>query len=346
MKKIAILIPELSGRGGMETAFVNLYKIMEESSDYKPTFVFTNGVQKVNYLKNFPANAIIYKNKSTILKQLLFLINIISSNKYDMFIVTSKRLIILSTYLKRILHINVPIISWMHFSLSKEGIYINLRRYGDAHLAISKEIYSQIREMGVDEDKIFYLPNYVDSHDSLISTPKEIKYIYVGRIEFLKQKNLKELIDGVASLNYKWTLYIYGDGNDKKLCQDYIERKYPWIKEKIKWKGWMSDPWDDIKTGSALILTSIMEGMPMVLIEALSRGLPVLSSDCPTGPKDIIKSGINGYLYKMGDLSDFREKLYILKDNKLNRSSVKQSVSSFSKKQYIINLKKALESFD
>ena len=60
----------------------------------------------------------------------------------------------------------------------------------------------------------------------------------------------------------------------------------------------------------------------------------------------IIKSGINGYLYKMGDLSDFMEKLYILKDNKLNRSSVKQSVSSFSKKQYIINLKKALESFD
>lgn len=346
MKRIAVLAPELSGRGGMETAFVNLYKALENDRDYKIKFFFVEGVQDQKFLKKIPLNSFVCRKKENFFGEILFLTRLILSNKYDIFIITSKRLIMLSTYIRKLLHINVPIFSWMHFSLSKEGIYVNLKKYGDAHFAISREIYSQIKKMGVSEDKIYYLPNYVNSTNEIIKEPSKIEYIYIGRIEFLRQKNFKELIDGLSQLKYKWTLDVYGDGQDKNLCQEYIENRYPNIINRIKWHGWTADPWKCIKNGSALILTSTMEGMPMVLIESLVRGLPVLSSNCPTGPRDIIRNGENGYLYKMGDLSDFQEKLDLLRKNKLNRASVKQSVNKFSKEQYVKKIKSALESYN
>lgn len=56
-------------------------------------------------------------------------------------------------------------------------------------------------------------------------------------------------------------------------------------------------------------MTSQMEGLPMVLLEAKSWGLPIISFDIMTGPSDIIRDGINGFLIKNDDISLFSEKL-------------------------------------
>ena len=68
---------------------------------------------------------------------------------------------------------------------------------------------------------------------------------------------------------------------------------------------------------TALLLTSRFEGFGLVLVEAISHGIPVISSDCETGPRDIVVEGINGYLYKPGDLKEFVEKVNGLAMGKL-----------------------------
>jgi glycosyltransferase involved in cell wall biosynthesis len=67
-------------------------------------------------------------------------------------------------------------------------------------------------------------------------------------------------------------------------------------------------------------MTSHFEGLPMVLLEAMSQGLPLVSMDCPRGPAEIIEDGVNGRLVADGDLDGFRQALrQVMDDDDLRR---------------------------
>lgn len=339
--RIAIISSALAGKGGMETIFMRLYSLIKNDKEIEASFIFTDGIKDKNYIKAFNSEDVIYHEHKTKISEIFFLFNCLRKNNFDYLIATSKKTLILACYIKKVLRLKVPIISWIHFSISKEGMYVNLAKYGDAHFAISKKIYSQIKNIGVDEKKIFYLPNFIQNTKRSIF-PAKNKFIYIGRIEFLGQKNIKELIDGLANYKEEWTIDIYGTGDSVSKCQKYIYRKYPNLKYRFNWKGWASNPWSHIYKATALLLTSTMEGMPMVLLESMSRGLPVLSSNCPTGPSDIVQTGINGYLYEMGNLDDFVRKINEISKNKMDRNKVKESVNKFNEVNYMAKLKKYL----
>lgn len=331
--KIAILSSALAGKGGMETVFSNFYRLMKVTKDISLSFIFTDGVKDKKFVYSFGSN-VIYHRHTNKLGEFLFLFNCLKNNKYDYIIATSKKTLIFASYIKKILRLNSPLISWIHFSISKEGMYVNLTKYGDAHFAISKQIYHQIEDMGVNKDKIYYLPNFVYSNDSIIK-PAKNKFVYIGRIEFLGQKNLKELIDGLEKYNGKWSIDIYGNGPAIVQCKNYIKDNYSESINRFNWRGWEANPWSNICNATALILTSRMEGMPMVLLEAISRGLPVLSSNCPTGPAEIVNTGINGYLYKMGDLNDFLLKLKMVSNTEFDRERIKKDAAKFNETVYL-----------
>jgi UDP-D-galactose:(glucosyl)LPS alpha-1,6-D-galactosyltransferase len=81
------------------------------------------------------------------------------------------------------------------------------------------------------------------------------------------------------------------------------------ISDRVIWHGWLDNPWDEIHEATALVLTSDYEGLPMVIGEAMTRGVPVISTDCPTGPADYIEQGVNGWLIPTGDQSMLLEAL-------------------------------------
>jgi UDP-D-galactose:(glucosyl)LPS alpha-1,6-D-galactosyltransferase len=88
----------------------------------------------------------------------------------------------------------------------------------------------------------------------------------------------------------------------------------------LQWRGFVKgDPYRILNEGvTALILTSRFEGFGMVLAEANQRGIPVISSDCQSGPSDIIIPGKNGYLFPEGDMKAFVQTSNDVIDGKLS----------------------------
>ena len=132
-------------------------------------------------------------------------------------------------------------------------------------------------------------------------------FVAVGRID--KQKNYPLMIQAFSELideGKDLTLSIYGVGKD-----DYTAKMQALIDqsghaEKIKLMGRTSNVDQVFINSDAFIMTSNHEGMPNALLEAMVAKLPCISTDCRTGPKDMIDDGINGFLAKTGDLESVK----------------------------------------
>lgn len=124
--------------------------------------------------------------------------------------------------------------------------------------------------------------------------------VAVGRLE--AQKNFKDLIKAWKTVDGRhpdWTLSIFGKGSQENELRNLI--KDSGLAGKVILEGGTSDIRKELLDSSCLVMSSRYEGFPMVLLEALTTGLPIVSYDCPKGPSEIVTIGANGYLAKVGD---------------------------------------------
>ena len=131
-------------------------------------------------------------------------------------------------------------------------------------------------------------------------------FVAVGRLN--EQKDFDSLITICMLLKMKfnkrdWFLYIYGEGELEEAIQNRIIELG--LTDNVKLKKAVSNISDIYLKSDFLLMTSVYEGLPMVLIEAMSHGVPCVSFDCESGPSDIIKHGYNGYIINGRDLNMF-----------------------------------------
>jgi len=288
---------------------------IHRSSDYK---------NRLHYSINILIRRLLYKD--------LF-INYFSIKKYlseltnaDIVLVTDPLLITIVKYIIKENQINAKVVYWDHGSLfgylkgklqktvySKE-IFKGLKS-ADAHLAIATEIKDFIKDINPEANvNLVYNPVPLYS-GKLIQRPTSPIFLYVGRLDD-KPKNIPFMLNGLSKLkNKEWSLKIIGTGKDENKLKNLANKLK--ISDRIEWLGFKEDPYGEIDYATALLLTSRSEGFPMVLAEANQRGIPVISSDCKSGPKDIVIPGRNGYLYKEGDINDFIRVISGVMDGKL-----------------------------
>lgn len=152
-------------------------------------------------------------------------------------------------------------------------------------------------------DKIHVLFNPVS--EELLEAewiPEQDKFIIcgVGRLEI--QKNFKLLMDAFQeafSDAPEAVLRIYGEGSQGADLKAYAENLD--IKDRIQMMGRSNDIKSVYRAASLFVLSSDFEGMPNALIEAMAVGVPSISTDCPTGPADLISDGENGMLVPVND---------------------------------------------
>jgi len=121
----------------------------------------------------------------------------------------------------------------------------------------------------------------------------------IGRLT--KQKNFPLLLKTYAliSKDIEEKLVILGEGGDKDKLKELA--KDLGIQEKVLFLGFQNNPYKFMKNASIFVLSSSWESFAIVLVEAMACGTPVISTDCPSGPGEIIISGKNGLLVPPGD---------------------------------------------
>ena len=173
-------------------------------------------------------------------------------------------------------------------------------------------------------------------HKNIIILPNPIKIIEkkplekksiilnVGRLVFEKdQVTLIEIFSKVAHMG--WELHIVGEGPLRGLLEDKIDKLK--LKGSVKLLGSQKDLSKYFSRSKIFAFTSISEGYPNALCEAMAFPLACISFDCDAGPRDIIDNGVNGFLIKKGDINEFTERLLeLMYSDKLQNTFKSQSI--------------------
>ena len=142
------------------------------------------------------------------------------------------------------------------------------------------------------------------------------RVVFVGR--FSKQKGINDLFRIWKLVNQKhpdWHLDMYGDGE----MRSYVCYEANRLGMNIHIYESNSNIYEQYINSSILVLTSVYEPFGLVIPEAMSCGLPVVSFDCPYGPADIITDGVDGFLVKNRNIEDFAARVCSLIENRYLR---------------------------
>lgn len=355
MKKVVIAIPYLTGKGGTETVIKNF----AEALDVKNTddniswkLVSFGGTRYPEWLSGW--NKKVYNFTQSRHIQLIayailmpFLIaNILRKEKPDFFIATNPIMWSIAFAERNVFSKKTKIGAWYHYSFKMKNVKEKYLKKADFFWAISSGIKDELLSLGVSPDKIYviYNPVNVDNVISVKRSGKQNHFIYIGRIDYDGQKNVSELIRALNDVKGEWHCDLYGSV-DQETKDRLLRLANKHTQSQIEFKGFYKDVWSQIKEADVLILTSKFEGLPMTLIEAASRGITLVSSDCPTGTKDIV-SNENGWMYKTDDIGKLSK---ILKELSLKlkmipyRINIIESVQRFDYASYKSRILKGLK---
>ncbi|GAB2920553.1 glycosyltransferase [Paraburkholderia jirisanensis] len=187
-------------------------------------------------------------------------------------------------------------------------------QYGryDSLIALNQHMADEATAMfGEQLRKLIVLPNAIDidairasaAVPGVCTAPGDAPYIVsVARLDEI-QKDHRTLLHAYAKLiaqrQVAEDLVIVGDGafrQELEACAQQLG-----IAPRVHFLGHQNNPHALLANASAVVLSSRYEGMPMVLLEALAHGKPIVATDCPTGPREILDEGRAGLLVPIGE---------------------------------------------
>ena len=316
MKKIKVflMIPSLGG-GGAEKVMITLLKHLDKKK-FQSTLVSIAG--QGPYLSLLPQNAsYINLNSKKVRYALPKLLKLINDEKPDIVFSTLRHLnvyiLLFSFFFPKQTKIVVRESNTVSHSLeysSHKRIHTMLlkRAYPRSDLIIcqSKGVANDlIDNFGIKASLIEQIYNPVDlDYIDRMSGEKTIDWpfangqkIIIAMGKLTKQKGFEYLIKAFAIVSEQYPtikMSILGTGPDEQKLKN-LARELE-VYDKIFFAGFQINPYAYLKNSGFFVLSSLWEGFPNALLEAMACGLPVISTDCPSGPSEIIEQGKNGLL--------------------------------------------------
>ncbi len=332
----------------------NLYVIFLGHSDYEKSLPKNIKYYRIkNYFYFFKTFFAFFKIK-----------NILSQKKFS----ETKNIFISNIHYSNVLSViflrnikNLKIVLFERTSLKELDIFKNFFSYfknkiikslikstytkADKVLVNSKVLKLELRKFSIKSSVI-----YSGSIDKIVKKPKKnnlffFNIIAVGRLA--PQKDYFTLLDAIKNLkNRNFILKIYGDGELKNNLKRYIENNN--LKNYVKLLGHQNKLNKIYKNADLLVHTAIFEGLPNVIVEAMSYGIPIIASNSYGGTKEILNSGKFGGLFRTGDSVQLCKMLEEFFDNpkKFYRKVYKSKsfLNKFTKKNSSKSLEKILMS--
>ena len=142
---------------------------------------------------------------------------------------------------------------------------------------------------------------------------------YAGRFDPIK--NCRSMVNAfriVAQRHPDWILKLYGEGNEYQSLKNQISELG--LENNVLLMGFTKDIMNAYRQSSISLLSSLSEGFALVIVEAMECGVPVVSYQCPYGPKDLISEGKDGFLVPVGDEQMMSDRICtLIEDEQLRR---------------------------
>lgn len=235
---------------------------------------------------------------------------------------------------------------YLHIIHEKQKKYRTKFNTYDTLITINKQ---QKELLQTHHKHIIYIPNFLPKMPDVITNHQQKVVLFLGR--FSKEKGVLRLIDIWKKVQEnaefkEWKLIIVGEGVQKEQIEDKIKALH--LSTSIIIKPFTKEVEKEYLNASIYAMTSHKEGLPMVLIESASYGLPSIAFDITSGPSDIIENGKSGFLIKNDDLKDYADKLQILMRDENLRKTMGENAKQIVKKRFSkeIILKKWQDLFD
>lgn len=352
MKNIMFIISDISKLGGVERITSSL---SNELSNFFAVYIFNTNCSSPNEPKYHIQNnvKILYSKKTrNMLSQLLYTKKILLRYKIDTIIIQTKSLYYFA-YLRCLTRKNIVFVdhdSIKAYPSNQKNEYLPRKRIinkvNKIVLLTEENKKEYLDRFKIDKAKITVIPNYVDSPIGLIKYDCDSKEIIaVGR--YHNQKRFDLLIESFSLIARKypeWSIKIFGNGDQYNYLQSLIIHKN--LSNQIFLCGESKDKKGMYENKAFLCCTSEHEGFCLVLLEALSYKLPVISFNAPSGPSEIIDDGKNGFLINNGDCVLFSKAMENMIKNKhlreLMSSNSHYSLNKYNKKNIILKWRSIL----
>lgn len=223
-------------------------------------------------------------------------------------------------------------------------------------VALTEEMKEDYSKYGFKKDKINVINNMVDldyikskiiqeENHPWFQNKKE--YIIIANARMVEEKRYDILIKMFTELRKKRNdvrLMILGSGKLFENIKSMIPNE---IKNDIEFLGFKNNPYYFMKNSDIFVLTSDYEGFPNVIIEAFACGLPVVSTDCKTGPKEIIREEVEGFIVPVQDYKLMAEKInFILNDKDIMEGMRENAINRANDYRINIIAEKYIELFE
>lgn len=366
MKKITFLVLHL-GYGGIETATINTANSLSDKYDIeimsfynldnnqanklnskiRVKYLYNGNPNKEEFLKSLHNHKIIntlkegIKASKILLKKRIKVIKYIKNCKSDYIVSTRCEF---STLLSKYGNNNTVKIAQEHRYHNNDKKYINTikNKYNniDYLFALTKCLYNDYKEFlkNNKHTKVELVPNMLYEIPKCNSKLDKKNIITISRLDYGKKND--DIIKSFSKIKESnWKLYIIGDGKEfnnlKKLINDLN------LKNKVILTGYKNK--EEINKymldSSLFLMASITEGLPMVLLEAMSYGIPCIAYDVPSGVNDIIEDGRNGYIIKNRNELEYIKRIEeVINDSKLRNNlgtNAKEKSKEFSKEKIV-----------
>lgn len=364
--KLLYCIPSLYNPGGMERVISEKVNYLASLPNYAITIVTTDQQNKpicfqlddcvnvihldINFSSHYSANLlkkyIYHRRKQRVYRHRL--IELIEKQGIDICIsLCGKEIEFLSK-----LPVSCKKLAEIHFSMNFRKLFLMAIHSGFVWKFLGDIRTEQLKNSVKDLDKLVVLTNadklqWQLTHDNIIqipnlnplqnsnfSTTTEKRVITVGRLD--AQKGFDMLLDVwaiVASKHPDWTLNIFGSGEWEQMLNDRIIQLN--LSDVVSLRGLTKNVVENYLESSIYVMSSRYEGLPMVLIEAMSCGLPIVSFDCEHGPRELIEDGKTGFLVGMNKIDELADKICrLIEDDTLRLemgNEARKSVSKYSK---------------
>jgi glycosyltransferase involved in cell wall biosynthesis len=185
----------------------------------------------------------------------------------------------------------------------------------DSVIAISTGVKESLVALGVPAGKVTVIHNPVDAAEleprrtrSPLLDRRIVHLVTLGRlVGFKDQKTIVRALSAVRRRGYEARLTMIGDGPLRAKLE--AEIRALGLDRHVRVTGWVARPHALVADADIFVFSSLYEAFGNVITEALACGVPVVSSDCPGGPREILEGGRYGLLFPVGDSEAMAERI-------------------------------------